>query len=107
MTKPLDLTDATFDQEVVQAEIPVLVDFWSPACPHCLKLNPEYEAAAGVQQGTVKFTKLAVPDGRQTFVQQSVLVVPTLVLFRDGTEIARHQGAMKADEIGSWLEENL
>ncbi len=107
MAKPLGLTDATFDQEVLQAEIPVLVDFWSPTCPHCRQLNPQYEAAAELQEGTVKFAKLAVPDGRQAFVQHAVMVVPTLVLFRDGEEIARSQGAMKADEIGSWLEDNL
>ena len=86
----------------------MLVDFWSRTCPHCLHLNPHFEAAAEAAGDEVRFAKICVQDDAMPLFQQyHVSGVPTLILFRDGKELARRSGAITADDIAAWLEENL
>ncbi len=107
MSKPMDVTAQNFEEEVVKEASPVLVDFWSPSCPHCRRLSPDFEKAAEEAAGRVKFVKVSVPDARPLFSQHRVNAVPTLVLFRDGEELARQEGALSPQEISAWLEQHL
>ena len=107
MSKPSDLTVDEFTAEVLEAVLPVLVDFWSPTCPHCQHLNPHFEAA-GIGCGEqVKFAKVSAADCRPLFAQYRVSAVPTLVLFRDGAEVTRRQGSATSDEIIAWLTQHV
>ncbi len=106
MSKPTELTVDEFAAEVLEAVLPVLVDFWSPTCPHCQRLNPHFEAA-GIECGGVKFVKVSAADCRPLFGQYGVTAVPTLVLFRDGAEVTRRHGETTSDEIVSWLSKHL
>jgi thioredoxin len=105
VAEPLNVDGESFAQEVRAAKGLVLVDFWSPTCPHCRQLNPELDKAAEDGAGRAKFVKVSVDDAMPLFGEHGVTAVPTLVLFRDGTEIARREGAQTADEILSWLDE--
>ena len=99
---------ATFDQEVKGEALPVLVEFWSQTCPHCLQLNPHFEKAAEGAAGTVKFAKISLQDGAMAlFSQHGVSGVPTLILFRGGSEVARRVGATTSDQILAWLQQCL
>ncbi|MFP4248190.1 MAG: thioredoxin family protein [Armatimonadota bacterium] len=105
MAKPLDVTGDDFEAEVLKVEDqPVLVDFWSETCGHCLTLNPQYEAAAEDNED-VKFVKISFQDAKDLFKEHGVRATPTLVLFSEGEEIARTVGAKRADELNGWLAE--
>lgn len=107
MTKPVDVTAQNFEEEVVKEAFPVLVDFWSASCPHCQRLNPDFEKAAEQAQGKVKFAKVSVQDARPLFAQHNVNAVPTMILFQAGKELARQEGALSPQEISAWLEQHL
>src|SRR5512140_2234531 len=82
-----EATDATFEQEVLKSEIPVLVDFWAPGCPPCAALSPILEKVAAEMVGKVKFMKMNAAQERSTANKYRVQAVPTLFLFKGG-EIA-------------------
>lgn len=107
MAKPVECNVDTFAREVLEEAMPVVVDFWSHTCPHCLRLNPEFEAAAVSEDCPAKFVKVSVQDAMPLFGQHRVSTVPTLVLFRGGQELARQSGARTKDEILAWLKEHL
>ena len=96
-----------FKTEVIEhAGGPVVVDFWWHTCPHCTKLNPEYEAAAEELNGDVKFVKVAAQDYMDVFREYGIRGTPTLVLFESGEDKARVAGFKMASEIVAWVEEN-
>jgi thioredoxin 2 len=107
MAKPIDVNADSFDQEVLQHDQPVLVDFWSPSCPHCLQLNPHYDTVAEQGSDLAKFCKVSVADAMPLFHKWGVSAVPTLILFKGGQEVTRQSGARGADELLQWLKENL
>jgi thioredoxin 2 len=107
MAKPVDVDDSSFSVEVLEAEEPVIVDFWSPTCPHCLRLNPDFEAAAEQAEGKYKFCKVSAQAARPLFSQHGIRAVPTLILFNGGKEVVRREGAQKPEAILLWLEENV
>jgi len=103
MSEPLNLTADTFSAEVEQATGPVLVDFWSQTCPHCLALAPQFEKAAAENSG-VRFAKLSLQEGGALFAPHRVSGVPTLILFKDGKEVDRRAGYATSEAIGEWLQ---
>ncbi len=107
MSKPTDLGLDDFTVEVLEAALPVLVDFWSPTCPHCQQFGPQFEAAAVGQGDQVKFVKASAVECRPLFSQYGVSAVPTIVLFSKGAEVTRRQGACNAEELAAWLTEHL
>lgn len=107
MAKPLDLGADSFDKEVLEETVPVVVDFWSQTCPHCQRLNPDFEKAADDDESATKFCKVAAQDAMPLFERYQVKAVPTLVIFRDGEELARQSGYRTAEQILEWLKEQL
>ncbi len=108
MTKPPDVPLADFAAEVIEwTETPVLVDFWSETCGHCLALSPQYDQAAEARDGEVKFVKVSFQECRELFSEHAVRATPTLILFRDGREHARRVGAVRADDLLAWIDESL
>lgn len=83
----LEVTDATFEQEVLQSESPVLVDFWAPGCPPCAAIAPVLEKLAGEMSDKAKFVKVNAAEARETAAKYGVQAVPTLFIFKGG-EIA-------------------
>ncbi len=108
MAKPIDVGPEEFETEVLHCtDRPVLVDFWSETCGHCLALNPQYDQAAEDKGDEVKFVKVSYQQCRDLFKEHGVRATPTLVLFKDGQEIARTVGAKRADDLKRWIDEQL
>jgi len=84
----LVLDQNNFEQEVLQSEGYVLVDYWGDSCAPCLALMPDVEALAAEYEGKVKFGKLNTNQARRLAISQKVLGLPTIILYKDGQKIA-------------------
>ena len=88
----IEVTDSNFQAEVIESETPVLVDFWAPWCGPCRVVSPILEEINGERED-VRVVKLNVDDNQQTAAQFGILAIPTMILFRNGQEAKRIQGA--------------
>jgi thioredoxin 1 len=96
----LQSTDvAHYPQDVLNNPLPVLLDFWGPACAHCLSLMPAIEKIAAQYAGRLAVFKIQSRENWRVAVQIKVSTLPTLVLFKGGQEIERLSGEIKPQEI--------
>ena len=101
------LTDATFEQEVLQSDIPVLVDFTATWCGPCKQIVPVLERAAVDYAGRIKFTQLDVDANRATAMKYMVRSIPTLLVFRDGAVVATQVGLVNSKKLNKILDKVL
>lgn len=99
MAKPSPVTDSTFDQEVLQATQPVLVDFWATWCPPCRMLAPILEQLADEEAARLKIAKLDTDQNPDTAQRFGVMGLPTLLLFKEGQPVERLVGYMPKQQI--------
>jgi len=102
-----DVTDSNFETEVLQANQPVLVDFWAAWCGPCLALAPTVEALAVQFEGTARVVKLNVDDNPQTAARYAVRGIPTLILFNKGDEVERSVGFTSKDSLASLIDKHV
>ena len=104
MTQAIAVTDASFDQEVLQSDVPVLVDFWAEWCGPCRIVGPTVDALASEYQGKVKVVKLNVDDNPETANGFGVRSIPTLMVFEDGAVRETEVGAQPKARLAQLLE---
>jgi len=95
----ITLDDATFDQAVLGAESPVLVDFWAPWCAPCRLVSPVVEAVGEEQAGRLVVAKLNIDDNTGVASRYSIFSIPTLILFRGGRDVMRVVGFVRKEEL--------
>ena len=101
-----EVTDANFQAQVVEADGPVLVDFWAPWCGPCRVVAPVLEEIAAAR-GDLRIAKLNVDENQETAASFDVLSIPTLILFRNGGEVKRVIGAYPKKRLEAELEPAL
>ncbi len=99
MSKPVAVTDASFEDEVVQSATPVLVDFWAEWCGPCKMMAPILDQVAGEQEGRVRIVKLDVDANGDSAERFGVMSIPTMILFKGGEPVERLVGYMPKDQL--------
>lgn len=107
MSDLLTLNDANFDETLVGAETPVLVDFWAEWCGPCKTIAPVLEQIAEERKGSLTIAKLNIDDNLQTQARFDVMSIPTLILFKGGEPIARMVGAKGKGQLLEELDRYL
>ena len=107
MTAPRPVTDSDFDQEVLEADTPVLVDFWAEWCAPCKMVAPVLEDLAAEYDGKIKFTKVDVDTNPQTAMKYGIRSIPTLLVFKGGSPVDQVVGAVPKAVIKKRLDSAL
>jgi thioredoxin 1 len=99
MSKPIEITDANFEEEVINSEVPVLIDFWAIWCGPCKVIAPVVEEIASEYEGKIKVGKLDVDHNPNSAVQYGIRSIPTLLIFNDGKVSDQLIGALPKAQI--------
>ncbi|MCL4474365.1 MAG: thioredoxin [Actinobacteria bacterium] len=100
----VELTDANFESEVLQSDLPVLVDFWAEWCAPCRMVTPVIEELAIEMAGRIKVAKLNVDQNRETATKYDIMSIPTVILFEGGTVGKQVVGALPKESLLRELE---
>jgi len=103
----LTFTDATFDQEVLTSEVPVVVDFWAEWCGPCRMMGPTVDQVATEYQGKIKVGKLDVDSNQGTAMRYGIRGIPTILLFKGGKVVDQKVGAIGKPEFQRMLETHI
>ncbi len=107
MSSVAEVTDSTFKQEVIESEIPVLVDFWAPWCGPCKMVAPIVDEVAVQYNGQVKVVKLNTDENPNVASQYGIRSIPTLMIFKGGEQVEMVVGAVPKTTLAKALEKYL
>ncbi|MBL8296357.1 MAG: thioredoxin [Bryobacterales bacterium] len=103
----LTFTDQTWDADVLNSDVPVLVDFWAEWCGPCRMMSPTVDAIADDYQGRAKVGKLNVDENGGTAMRYNIRGIPTMLVFKGGQVVAQKVGAVGKTEVAALLDSQL
>ena len=103
----VNVTDASFEQDVLKSDVPVLVDYWAEWCGPCKMIAPVLEEIADEYEGKLKVCKLNIDENEQTPPKFNIRCIPTLMLFKNGNVDATKVGALSKSQLAAFLDSNL
>ena len=101
------ITDSSFDEEIKNSQLPILVDFWAEWCGPCKQIGPILEDIGETKKDKLKILKLNIDENPQTPQKFGVRGIPTLMLFKEGKLVDTKVGSLPKNMLESWLEPNL
>lgn len=101
------VTDATFDAEVKNSDVPVVVDFWAEWCGPCKQIGPALEELSSELDGKVKIVKVDVDSNPNSAAAMGVRGIPALFVIKDGQVVSNRAGAAPKAALQSWIEDSL
>ncbi len=101
------LSDDSFEQDVLQSDVPVLVDYWAEWCGPCKMIAPILDEIAGEYGDKIKVAKLNIDDNQQTPPKYGIRGIPTLMLFKDGNVEATKVGALSKSQLTAFIDSNI
>ncbi len=107
MSKPITITDETFEAEVLQSDKPVIVDFWATWCNPCKMIAPMLEEVASEMDQQVKVAKIDVDANNKTAGKYNIMSIPSLLFFKNGEVVDRAAGALSKAQLVARLEKVL
>jgi thioredoxin 1 len=107
MSDIANVTDATFEQEVLQSDVPVLVDYWAEWCGPCRAIGPIVAELAREYQGRIKVTKLNVDENQATPGRYGIRGIPTLMMFNNGAVVGTKVGALSKPALVAFINESV
>ncbi len=103
----IDVTDETFEKEVLKSDLPVVIDIWAPWCGPCRMYSPIIEDTAKEYEGKVKFAKVNADDNQHVDEKFNIMSIPTTLLIVNGNLKAASVGAVPKNVLKKWIDENL
>lgn len=103
MSNAISVTSKTFEEQVAASNIPVLVDFWAAWCGPCTMLAPVVDEISEEFSGKLKVCKVNIDEEEELAVRFGIMSIPTLILFRDGAEVARSSGVQPKDALARFV----
>lgn len=100
----MQVTDSNFEAEVLNSDIPVLIDFWAPWCGPCRAMGPVIDELSTEYEGKVKIVKMNVDESSATPGKYGIRAIPTLILFKDGEVLDQSTGAVSKSSIKEMIE---
>ena len=107
MSSVLEVTTGNFDEEVLNSDVPVMVDFWAEWCGPCKQLAPRVDEAAEQFKGQMKFCKVDIEESRDLAVKYGIRSIPSLVIFKDGEVSSSEVGALTSSQLNDFLEKEI
>lgn len=107
MSTAANINESSFQEEVLDAGTPVLVDFWAPWCGYCQRLSPIIDELAADLDGKAKIVKVNVDENRSLAQKYGVMSLPTMILFKNGDQVEKMMGFMPKTNITAKIEPHL